>query len=78
MICKVSRIYQIIVKLLYGSDLRLTEALQLRIKDLDFAQNQIIVRDSKDMESRVTMPPNSTVEPLKANLQQVKISISRI
>jgi len=77
-ICKVSRIYQIIVKLLYGSDLRLTEALQLRIKDLDFAQNQIIVRDSKDMESRVTMPPNSTVEPLKANLQQVKISISRI
>jgi site-specific recombinase XerD len=64
--------------LLYGSDLRLTEALQLRIKDLDFAQNQIIVRDSKDMESRVTMPPNSTVEPLKANLQQVKISISRI
>ena len=78
MICKVSGIYQIIVKLLYGSDLRLTEALQLRIKDLDFAQNQIIVRDSKDMESRVTMPPNSTVEPLKANLQQVKISISRI
>jgi site-specific recombinase XerD len=77
-ICKVSGIYQIIVKLLYGSDLRLTEALQLRIKDLDFAQNQIIVRDSKDMESRVTMPPNSTVEPLKANLQQVKISISRI
>jgi len=71
-ISKVSGIYQIIVKLLYGSGLRLTEALQLRIKDIDFAQNQIIVRDGKGIERRVTMLPTCTVELLKVNLQQVE------
>ncbi|OYQ67787.1 integrase [Pseudanabaena sp. SR411] len=65
-------IYQIIVKLLYGSGLRLNEALQLRVKDLDFAQQQIIVRDSKGMESRVTMLPRNVVEQLQEHLQIVK------
>lgn len=65
-------IYQIIAKLLYGSGLRLNEALQLRVKDLDFAQQQIIVRDSKGMESRVTMLPRNVVEQLQEHLQIVK------
>jgi site-specific recombinase XerD len=54
-LCQVSGIYQIVAKLLYGSGLRLNEALQLRVKDLDFAQQQIVIRNSKGMESRVTM-----------------------
>ncbi len=49
--------YRLIVQLLYGSGLRLTEALQLRVKDVDFAQRQIVVRDAKGRESRVTMLP---------------------
>ncbi len=65
-------VYQIVAKLLYGSGLRLNEALQLRVKDLDFAQQQIIVRDAKGMESRVTMLPQNVVEQLKEHLQQVK------
>ena len=65
-------IYQIIAKLLYGSGLRLNEALQLRVKDLDFAQQQIIVRDSKGMESHVTMLPRNVVEQLQEHLQIVK------
>jgi integrase len=40
-----SGIHQLIVKLLYGTGLRQTECLQLRVKDIDFAQNQVIVRD---------------------------------
>jgi integron integrase len=64
-----SGVYQLVVKLLYGSGLRLSEALQLRVKDLDFAQRQIIVRDGKGGNSRVTMLPNSVIDPLKAHLQ---------
>jgi integron integrase len=64
--------YQLIIKILYGSGLRLAEGLNLRVKDLDFAQRQIQIRDTKGMESRVTMMPDSVIEPLKTHLQQVK------
>ena len=60
------------VKLLYGSGLRLNEALRLRIKDLDFAQPQIVVRDAKGGESRVTMLPTSLIEDLTLHLQRVR------
>ncbi|WP_316431644.1 tyrosine-type recombinase/integrase [Leptolyngbya sp. NK1-12] len=67
-----SGVYQIVIKLLYGSGLRLNEGLQLRIKDLDFAQRQIVVRDVKGNESRVTMLPTSLIESLTQHLQRVK------
>src|SRR6266699_5231296 len=54
--------------LLYGSGLRLMECLRLRVKDLDFAQRQIIVRDGKGMEDRVTMLPESLIVPLQEHL----------
>ena len=44
-------------KLLFSGGLKLMECLRLRVKDLDFAQRQIIVRDGKGMEDRVTMLP---------------------
>jgi len=44
----------------------------LRVKDLDFAQRQIVVRDAKGRESRVTMLPDSLVEPLTQHLLWVK------
>jgi site-specific recombinase XerD len=58
-------VYQRVVKLLYGSGLRLSEALRLRVKDLDFAQRQIIVRDGKGGNSRITMLPDSVIDSLK-------------
>jgi integron integrase len=64
--------HQLVIKVLYGSGLRLSEGLNLRVKDLDFAQRQIQIRDTKGMESRITMMPDSLVEPLKAHLQRVK------
>ncbi|WP_204138786.1 integron integrase [Halomicronema sp. CCY15110] len=67
-----SGVHRLIVQLLYGSGLRLREAMQLRIKDLDFPQSQIVVRDAKGQESRLTMLPNSVQMPLKEHLQQVK------
>lgn len=40
--------HQLMAKLLYGSGLRLSECVQLRVKDIDFAQRQIIVRDGRE------------------------------
>jgi integron integrase len=64
--------YQLLVQLLYGSGLRLSEVLQLRVKDVDFAQHQLQIRDSKGMESRVTMLPASLLPSLQEHLQAVK------
>ncbi|MBE9182969.1 integron integrase [Oculatella sp. LEGE 06141] len=64
--------YKLVVQLLYGSGLRLSEGLQLRVKDIDFAQHQLLIRDTKGRESRVTMLPNRLIEPLQAHLQSVR------
>jgi integron integrase len=56
----------------YGSGLHLMEVMRLRVKDLDFANRQIIVRDGKGENDRVTMFPDVLLEPLRLHLQQVK------
>ena len=66
--------HYLIVSLLYGSGLRLLEALRLRVKDLDFAYQQLIVRDGKGQKDRVTMLPASLEEPLRRHLQRVKMT----
>jgi integrase len=45
----------LMTQLLVGSGLRLMECLRLRVKDVDFEQHQIIVRDPKGMHDRTTM-----------------------
>jgi len=50
-------VYQLIVKILYGSGLRLIECLRLRVQDLDVQRNQIIVRSGKGEKDHVTMLP---------------------
>jgi integron integrase len=67
-----SGVHQILIQLLYGCGLRLHEALQLRVKDLDFAQRQIMLRDTKGMNSRVTMLPDKLIQRLQEHLQLVK------
>ncbi len=61
-----------IASLLYGSGLRIMEALHLRVKDIDFAQREILVRKGKGFKDRVTMLPLSLVEPLKTHLLKVQ------
>ncbi len=63
---------QLMAKLLYGSGLRVSEVLRLRVKDIDFEQSQVIVRDSKGNKDRVTMLPQSLQEPLREHLTRVK------
>ena len=62
----------LVLKILSGSGLRLNEGLQLRIKDVDCAQRQIVVHDTKGNESRVTMLPDSLIDRLQKHLQEVK------
>ena len=62
----------LIASLLYGSGLRIMETLRLRVKDVDFAQREILVREGKGFKDRVTMLPLSLVEPLKSHLLKVQ------
>ncbi len=57
---------------LLDTGLRLLECLRLRVKDIDFAYNQITVRDGKGGKDRVTMLPESLKEPLRKHLAGVK------
>jgi len=63
--------FHLVSQLLYGSGLRLMEALRLRLKDIDFAYSQIVVRDGKGNKDRVTILPEAVVEPLRLQLQVV-------
>ncbi|MBI4708360.1 MAG: integron integrase [Candidatus Omnitrophica bacterium] len=64
--------YSLMAGLLYGSGLRLMECVRLRVKDIDFAQNQIIVRDGKGQKDRITILPKRFHGTLKRQLEFVK------
>ena len=59
--------------LLYGAGLRQIECLALRVKDIDFAYRQIIVRDGKGARDRATMLPENLVQPLHSHLGKVRL-----
>lgn len=65
-------LHQLMVKLLYGCGLRLMECFHLRVKDIDFEQSQIIVREGKGEKDRATMLPASLIQPLKNQITFVK------
>jgi site-specific recombinase XerD len=64
--------YWLIASILYGGGLRLQEALQLRVKDVEFDLRQIVVRNGKGGKDRVTILPEVTVEPLQRHLEVVR------
>ncbi len=63
---------RIVATLLYGAGLRLTECLQLRVKDVDFSYHQITVRDGKGGKDRVTMLPSRVEPALRRHLEQIR------
>lgn len=62
----------LIASLLYGSGLRVLEALRLRVKDVDLTIQQVMVRDGKGGKDRVTVLPARLVDPLTVHLARVK------
>jgi len=71
-ISMITGFHQIMVKILYGSGLRAIECLRLRVKDLDFDMNEIMVRDGKGKKDRVTILPDDIKDPLQKHLTFVK------
>lgn len=69
---QLSGTYYLIGMLLYGTGMRLMEGLRLRVKDVDFGQGIIIVREGKGDKDRVTMLPESLVQPLQAQLAETR------
>ncbi len=63
----------LIARLLYGSGLRLMEAVRLRVKDLELNRLEILVRDGKGAKDRVTMLPDSLKAPLQAQLALARV-----
>ncbi len=62
----------LMASLLYGTGMRLMECLRLRVKDVDFARREILVRDGKGMKDRVTMLPTTVSEPLQQHLERTR------
>jgi len=62
----------LMASLLYGTGMRLMDCIRLRVKDIDFAYNQIVVRDGKGQKDRVVPLPQRLIEPLQQHLTTVK------
>jgi len=63
---------RLMATLLYGSGLRLMECCRLRVKDIDFDQNQVVVRAGKGDKDRLTALPAALREPLRLHLGKVR------
>ena len=67
---KMQGINKLIASLIYGCGLRVMEALRLRVKDVDFGQMSITLRDTKGHADRVVMLPGSLVEELQEQVEK--------
>jgi integron integrase len=67
-----SGVHQLMAKILYGSGLRGIECVRLRVKDIDFELNQILIRDGKGKKDRITVLPDNIKPELKQHLKYVK------
>ena len=63
----------LMASLLYGAGLRVLECARLRVQDIDFHRNQILVRDGKGRKDRVTLLPSKTAAPLAAHIERVRL-----
>ncbi len=63
----------LVASLLYGSGLRLMEAVRLRVKDIDFERRELVIRQAKGDQDRVTMLPAASLMPLQEQLQKVRL-----
>jgi integron integrase len=63
----------LVARLLYGTGMRLTEGLRLRVKDVDFHRHVIVVREAKGGKDRVVMLPRSLAEPLRQQVAAARV-----
>ena len=65
--------YKLMAELIYGGGLRLSECLNLRIKDIDFQNNILLIRSGKGDKDRKTLLSKKCIFPLKEHIQNIKI-----
>ena len=65
--------YGLMARLLYGTGMRLMECVRLRVKEVDFAQREILIRDGKGAKDRVTMLPDVLILPLQEHLARRRL-----
>ncbi|WP_297835065.1 integron integrase [Thermomonas sp.] len=63
----------LMASLLYGTGMRLMECLRLRVKDVDFARNEILIRNGKGAKDRRTMLPRTLEEPLRREIERARL-----
>jgi integron integrase len=64
--------HALMAKLMYGTGLRLTECLRLRVKDMELARRELVVRQGKGAKDRITMFPATLVEEMTSHLREVR------
>jgi len=65
--------HQLMAQMLYGTGMRLMECVRLRVKDIDFVANQVIVRDGKGFKDRGTILPEMVKARLQQHLERVRL-----
>ena len=73
LLAQLNGVHHLVASLLYGSGLRLMEAIRLRVKDVDFERFEVTVRDGKGGKDRRTMLPKCLLEPLRQQPEKVRI-----
>ncbi|MCP5206756.1 MAG: integron integrase [Hahellaceae bacterium] len=66
-------VQSLLVQLMYGCGLRLMEAVRLRVQDIDFGYQQIIIRNAKGNKERVVPLPVKLVEPIRSHMASIKV-----
>lgn len=64
--------YRLMAQLMYGSGLRISEVVRLRVKDIDFSMGYLVVRNGKGGKDRTTLLPKKLVDDLKAQIEVVR------
>ena len=64
--------HRLVAELLYGTGMRIMEAVRLRVKDVDLERREILVRDGKGAKDRVTVLPDRLVGPLRRQLRETE------
>jgi len=65
-------VYQLLIKLMYGCGLRMSEVLNIRVKDIDFGFDKVYIWDSKSLKDRTIPLPISIKEELKLQVEKAK------
>jgi len=63
-------VHALLGRLLYGTGMRIMEGVRLRVKDVEFARRQVVIRDGKGQKDRISVLPDGLLRPLRVQIEQ--------